>query len=79
AILHQYIGLSNRETIAAATSNFAEAFGWKNGKIEKSYPANILLLNNNPLLDLENLKDIHLLFLNGKIIDRKALLDNFSH
>jgi len=73
-ILHHKIGLKNREVLAAATSNFAEAFGWKNGRIEKGFAANILILNKNPLEDLKNLKDIDRMFLNGSLIDRTALL-----
>ncbi len=74
-LLHEKIGLTKREAIASATSNFAKAFGWKNGKIAKGYDANILILNKNPLDDLENLKDISTIFLKGKIIDRSKLID----
>ena len=73
-ILHTRIGLSRREAIAAATTNFAEAFGWKVGRIETGYAAHLLLLNQNPLDDLQHLKDIHQLFLNGEEVDRAALL-----
>ncbi len=74
-LLHNKIGLTNREVLAAATSNFADAFGWKNGKIEKGFSANILILNKNPLVDLENLKNIEMVILNGAAIDREALLN----
>lgn len=76
-LLHNKIGLTNREVLAAATSNFADAFGWKNGKIEKGFSANILILNENPLEDLENLKDIETVILNGVAIDR-AILINYA-
>ena len=65
-LLHHKIGLTKREALAAATTNFHEAYGWKNGKIEKGFAANILILNKNPLEDLENLKDIDKVILNGK-------------
>ena len=68
------IGLTNREAIAAATVNFNGAFGWKFGKIERGFAADLIILNSNPLKDLKNLKDIHLLLKGGKIIDRKNLL-----
>lgn len=64
-IMHHKIGLTIRETLAAATTNFSAAFGWKNGKIEKGFDGNILILNANPLDDLENLKGIDRLILNG--------------
>ena len=74
SILHNKIGLTKREVIAAATSNFSDAFGWKNGKIKIGYKANLLILNKNPFQNLEYLKDINTLILNGKIIDRNLLL-----
>ena len=67
-ILHNKIGLSKREALAAATSNFSAAFGWKNGKIEKGFDGNILILNANPLEDLENLKGIDRMLLNGVVL-----------
>lgn len=74
-LLHGKIGLTKREALAAATTNFAKAFGWKNGKIEKGYAANILILNKNPLEDLEFLKDIELVVLNGEVIIKELLLE----
>ncbi len=68
------IGLTKREVIAAATSNFSEAFGWKLGKLKKGFAADLIILNSDPVEDLDNLKDIHLLIKDGKVIDRKALL-----
>lgn len=73
-LLHR-IGLTKRETIATSTTNFEKAFRWKNGVIKKGYAANILVLNKNPLEDLDHLKDIKLLVLNGEIIDRAQLLN----
>ena len=73
-LLNEKVGLSKREVLAAATSNFNKAYAWKNGALKKGFLANLLILNKNPLDDLQNLKDIHLLFLNGKLIDRSALL-----
>lgn len=73
-LLHR-MGLTKRETIAAATTNFEKAFGWKNGVIKKGYRANILVLNENPLEDLDHLKDIEFLLLNGEIIDTVQLLN----
>ncbi len=68
------LGLSNREVLATATSNFHRAFGWQTGTIEKGFTANILILNKNPLESLENLTDIQALILRGKEINRQNLL-----
>lgn len=68
------IGLSNREVIAAATTNFNKAFGWKTGKIENDFMANILILKENPLDNLEALTQIQTIILKGKEIDRNKLL-----
>ncbi len=68
------LGLTNREVLASATSNFNKAFGWKTGKIDTGFVANVLILNKNPLEDLENLTDIQALILRGKEINRQDLL-----
>lgn len=73
-VLHR-IGLSNREVLAASTSNFNDAYGFNFGKIKKGFKANILILDNNPLEDIKNLKKEKILILNGKIIDLNALLN----
>ncbi len=70
----QKTGLSNREVLAAATSNFNKAFGWKIGMIENDFVGNLLILNKNPLDKLDNLQDIYLLVLRGEVLDREKLL-----
>ena len=70
------IGLNNREALAATTTNFSDAFGWITGKLEKGYEADILILDKNPLEDLENLKKINILINNGEVMDRNELLKN---
>ena len=70
------IGLNNRQLIASATYNFNKAFAWKKGKIENGFDADILILNENPIENIENLKGIHTLFLKGKLIDLKSLMNN---
>ena len=69
-----HIGLTNREVLAASTSNFNDAFGLKFGKIETGFKANILILDKNPLDDIKNLKGGKTVILNGKPIDLEALL-----
>lgn len=73
-LLHR-IGLTNRQAIAAATTNFAEAFHWQHAaQIKPGCIADILILEKNPLVDLNNLKEIDILILRGEIIDRESLL-----
>ena len=73
------IGLTNREAIAAATSNYSEIFGWKNiGKIEIGREADILILNENPVTDIGNLKKIDFLFVDGRLIERERLLTDIE-
>jgi hypothetical protein len=69
------IGLTPRQALAAATSNFEKLFGWKNvGRIEAGYQADILVLDANPAADIENAKKINALILDGKILDRQKLI-----
>lgn len=68
------IGMSNSEVIQAATINFHKAFGWNIGKLEKGFEADILILDENPLSDINNLKSIHSLINNGEMIEIENLL-----
>ena len=70
------IGLTNREALAAATSNFSEIFGWNHiGKIEVGREADLLILHDNPIRDIGNLKKIDFLVLDGELIERQELLN----
>ena len=73
-LLNEKVGLTKREVLAAATTNFSKAYAWKNGSLKKGFLANVLILNKNPLDDLQNLKDIDQLILNGKIVDRSVMI-----
>lgn len=73
-MLHD-IGLTNRQALAAATNNFSIFWGWNNiGLIQEGRNADLLVLSANPINDLENLKKIEIILLNGKRIDRNNLL-----
>ncbi|MDQ6609260.1 MAG: amidohydrolase family protein [Bacteroidota bacterium] len=73
-MLHN-IGLTNRQALAAATNNFSIFYRWKEiGLIEAGRNADVLVLSTNPTEDLENLKKIEIVFLNGKRINRLQLL-----
>jgi len=69
------IGLSPRQALAAATSNFGEQFGWKDvGQAKPGYNADLLVLDENPVTDISNLKKISMVILNGQILNRNSLL-----
>jgi len=69
------IGLTPRQALAAATSNFGELFGWSTvGQVKAGYNADLLVLDENPVQDISHLKKIHLVILNGKVLDRNGLL-----
>ena len=73
-LLHTKAGLSIEEVLAATTSNFNKAFGWKIGRIQAGFEADLLLLNKNPLEDLDNLNSIDKIFIDGKELNPSELL-----
>jgi Amidohydrolase family len=75
ALLHR-IGLSPREAIAAATTNYADVYGWRDvGRIEAGRVADVLVLDADPRQDISALDHIHTLIFQGVVIDRSHLLD----
>jgi hypothetical protein len=65
ALLHR-IGLSPREAIAAATSNFADIYGWLDiGRIEPGRVVDLLILDSAPRSDLEALNHIDVKIFQG--------------
>jgi hypothetical protein len=70
------IGLTPRQALAAATSNFGTLFGWPTvGQVKAGSDADLLVLDENPVQDIAHLKKIHLLIQNGQILDRNRLLN----
>jgi len=65
------IGLTPREALASATSNFEETFaGWgKVGRVRPGYRADLLVLFGDPLLDVVNLRAIDRLILAGELVE----------
>jgi len=73
-LLHR-IGLSPREALAAATSNYADVYGWHDvGRIEPGRVADLLLLDADPRTDVSAIDHIHTLMFKGAVVDRDALL-----
>jgi Amidohydrolase family len=74
-LLHR-IGLSPREAIAAATSNFADIYGWRDvGRIESGRVADVLILDADPRSDLDALDHIDMMVFRGDAFNRKLLLE----
>jgi hypothetical protein len=74
-LLHR-IGLSPREAIAAATSNFADIYGWRDvGRIEPGRVADVLILDADPRSDLAALDHIDKIIFRGSMLNRQSLLE----
>ena len=75
-------GLSPLEALQTATINPALYAGLEQdfGSLERGKQADIVLLNSNPLTDINNIRDIDGLLYNGFYYDRSALgeLDDFA-
>jgi len=69
--------LSNYEILKMATVNFADFFNEDYGIIEEGKDADFIILNGNPLNNLDTLKSIEGLFFNTNYLN-KAQLDNLS-
>jgi len=73
-------GLSNYETLKTATLNASKTHSIMNtmGTIEVGKIANLLLIDDNPLLDLSALKNPTYVFVKGRKLDRETL-DSFEN
>ena len=65
--------LSNFEILKMATVNFAHFFKENYGTIEVGKDADFLLLNSNPLEDLNVLKNIEGVYYNQHFLDKNTL------
>jgi hypothetical protein len=69
------LGLTPREALAAATSNYAVQFNWNElGLIAPGRRADILVLDGDPTITVWNARHIVNLILDGNVLDRDALL-----
>lgn len=68
-------GLTPLQALQAATINPAKFFGRSDspGTIEKGKPADLVLLDANPLENIGNTKKINAVVLDGRLFDRNAL------
>lgn len=68
-------GLTPMQALQTATKNSADYFGKLDslGTVEKGKLADLVLLDANPLTDIENVRKISAVVINGRLLDRKAL------
>jgi imidazolonepropionase-like amidohydrolase len=68
-------GLTPMQALQTATRNSADYFGKLDsmGTIEKGKLADLDLLDANPLADIENVRKISAVVINGRLLDRKEL------
>jgi len=68
------IGLSERQAIAAATGNFSKALRLSNiGQVKPGCRADIIIVEENPLENIRNLRKISNIILKGEVINRENL------
>jgi hypothetical protein len=69
------LGLSPREALAAATSNYADKFGWRElGEVAPGRRADLLIVSADPTRDITNIDRIEDVVVSGQLVDRAALL-----
>jgi hypothetical protein len=69
------LGLKPREALAAATSNYAEQLGWRElGLVAAGRRADLLVLDADPVADIRNSARIHMVMLEGSVVDRNAII-----
>ncbi|MBT7950480.1 MAG: amidohydrolase family protein [Gammaproteobacteria bacterium] len=68
-------GMKPMQSIVSATRNIAAAYGKLQdlGTVEKNKLADLVILNKNPLDNIENMRSISMVIKNGEIVDREAL------
>jgi len=74
------VGLTPREALAAATSNFAAVFpNWgRRGEIREGWTADLLVLTKDPRTDIRNLRSRENVVLGGQIVDFIISLDDLD-
>lgn len=70
-------GISPSEALKTATANAADCLGLSDcvGSIEPGKLADMVILSNNPLENISNIRNIEAIVLGGKYYDREALND----
>ena len=75
------LGMSPREVLAAATSNFSKIFpNWGAvGEVRKNQRADLLVLSEDPREEVSNLRSIETVILAGEVLELSALLPAQQH
>jgi len=70
-------GLTPMEAIVAATSSSARLLGREKemGTVQAGKLADLVVLDANPLQQIENTRTVNAVVVNGQLLDRKALDD----
>ena len=72
------LGMTPMQAIIAATSKPAQRLGLDDlGLLRVGYSADLLVLDENPLVDIRNTRSISSVYLNGKLLDRASLAAGF--
>jgi imidazolonepropionase-like amidohydrolase len=70
-LLYCKSGMKNAEAINSATLTVSNLFpGWKTGKIEAGYVADLVVLNADPLKDIKNTRKINFTIHHGKVTEK---------
>jgi Amidohydrolase family len=70
------IGLTPRQALAAATTNYSGLGPWRQlGRIAPGYGADLVILDADPTVEIGNAKRIRTVVLKGREMDRKQLLE----
>jgi hypothetical protein len=73
--LLQEVGLTPREALAAATSNFADVYGWRDrGRLEPGRRADLVILTADPRLDAAAADSIAEVMVGGRMVNRDGLV-----
>ena len=69
------LGLSAREALATATNNYAIQFNWNDlGLVAPGRRADILVVDDDPTVNIWNVRRISSLIVDGNVLDREELL-----
>ncbi|MCE7992304.1 MAG: amidohydrolase family protein [Roseivirga sp.] len=73
-------GLTSTEVLKMATIHGAKLIGMEKrvGQVKKGFEADLVLLNGNPFEDIANTKNIETVFVNGKPVNSKAVLEKLK-